>query len=56
MVTPNIGIAVGGNGGGAKFCYEAGKMAARMIPKGYWDYDIPGDQFKMWYRSIGSKL
>ena len=56
MITPNIGIAVGGNGGGAKYCYEAGKMAARMIAKGHWDYELPADKFKMCYRIIGSKL
>ncbi|XP_072015068.1 monomeric sarcosine oxidase-like [Amphiura filiformis] len=50
MVTPEIGVAIGDNGGGAKFCYEIGRMAAKMIAKGCWDYDLPAREFEVRFK------
>ncbi|XP_078572853.1 N-methyl-L-tryptophan oxidase-like [Branchiostoma floridae x Branchiostoma japonicum] len=47
MVTPSLGVALGGNGYAAKSCDEIGRMAAKMILKGRWDHDLPRDQFKV---------
>ncbi|CAH1255478.1 PIPOX [Branchiostoma lanceolatum] len=47
MVTPSLGVALGGNGWAAKSCDEIGRMAAKMILKGQWDYDLPRDQFRV---------
>ncbi|XP_072014610.1 peroxisomal sarcosine oxidase-like [Amphiura filiformis] len=47
MITPEIGIAVGGNGVGARWSYEVGKIAAKMMTKGQWDYDLPKEYFKV---------
>ncbi|KAI8486572.1 hypothetical protein Bbelb_358070 [Branchiostoma belcheri] len=44
MVTPSLGVALGGNGWAAKSCDEIGRMAAKMILKGQWDHDLPGDR------------
>ncbi|XP_072014611.1 monomeric sarcosine oxidase-like [Amphiura filiformis] len=58
MITPQIGIAVGGNGEGARWSYEVGKIAANMITKGQWDYDLPKDNFKVQFQDqiVASKL
>ncbi|XP_019631121.1 PREDICTED: uncharacterized protein LOC109475024 [Branchiostoma belcheri] len=47
MVTPSLGVALGGNGWAAKSCDEIGRMAAKMILKGQWDHDLPGDRFRV---------
>lgn len=46
MLNPNIGVLVGGNGTGAGCSDEIGRMGARMIVKGEWDYDLPEELFK----------
>ncbi|XP_072037698.1 uncharacterized protein [Amphiura filiformis] len=56
MVSPDIGIAIGGNGVGARLGYEVAKMAANMIRKGYWDHDIPPDRFRACFKKQCNKL
>ncbi|XP_072037695.1 peroxisomal sarcosine oxidase-like [Amphiura filiformis] len=56
MVSPDIGIAIGGNGVGARLGYEVAKMAANMIRKGYWDHDIPPDRFRARFKKQCNKL
>ncbi len=58
MVTPQIGVAIGGNGVGARWSYEVGNIAARMITKGGWDYDLPKEHFEVQFKnkSVLSKL
>ncbi|XP_033634425.1 uncharacterized protein LOC117295782 [Asterias rubens] len=52
MVTPRLGVLVGGNGWGAKSSDEIGRMGAGMILSGSWDHDMPQDVFKaMWKKS-----
>ncbi|KAJ8029279.1 putative sarcosine oxidase [Holothuria leucospilota] len=46
MVTPNIGVLVGGNGYGAKSSDEIGRMGAMMIKNGRWNHDLPEEKFK----------
>ncbi|CAH1255479.1 PIPOX [Branchiostoma lanceolatum] len=55
MVTPSLGVALGGNGWAAKSCDEIGRMAAKMILKGQWDYDLPRDQFRVRWAEIQLK-
>ncbi len=47
MVSPRLGIAIGGNGFGAMMSDEMGRMAADMIGgvEG-WSHDIPKEQLK----------
>ena len=56
MVTPEVGIAIGGNGIGARWSYEVGKIAARMITKGRWDHDLPANKFRVNFKNQNSKL
>ena len=56
MITPEIGVAIGGNGVGARLAYEIGRIAAKMIMKGHWDYDISPDLFKVRLRAQSCKL
>ncbi|XP_070543575.1 uncharacterized protein [Ptychodera flava] len=46
MITPLLGIIVGGNGYAAKSADEIGRMGARMIIAGKWDHDLPQQRFK----------
>ncbi|XP_077988631.1 monomeric sarcosine oxidase-like [Glandiceps talaboti] len=46
MITPTLGITVGGNGVGAKLGDEIGRMGANMIVAGRWDHDLPKEKFK----------
>ncbi|XP_070556241.1 monomeric sarcosine oxidase-like [Ptychodera flava] len=46
MITPLLGITVGGNGHAAKAADEIGRMGARMIIAGQWDHDLPKERFK----------
>ncbi|XP_071844573.1 uncharacterized protein [Apostichopus japonicus] len=46
MLTPNLGVLVGGNGSGAGSSDELGKMGAQMIIKGEWDHDLDEQLFK----------
>ncbi|XP_041464725.1 uncharacterized protein LOC121415547 [Lytechinus variegatus] len=50
MVTPNLGVIVGGNGLGATVADEVGKMGALMIAKGSWDHDLPPELFQLRYK------
>ena len=47
MVSPRLGIAIGGNGLGAMMSDEMGRMAAEMIgaTEG-WNLDIPKEQLR----------
>ncbi|XP_077868852.1 uncharacterized protein LOC144359609 [Saccoglossus kowalevskii] len=57
MVTPTLGLAVGGCGHGAKASDEIGKMAARMVIAGKWDHDLPADRFRVRFKNeFNSKL
>ena len=56
MVTPEVGIAIGGNGIGARWSYEVGRIAARMITKARWDHDLPAHKFRVNFRNQTSKL
>ena len=51
MVTPNLGIMIGGNAVGARMSYEMGKIGARMIVKGHWDYDLGPELFEVRYEN-----
>ncbi|XP_078668196.1 monomeric sarcosine oxidase-like isoform X2 [Branchiostoma floridae x Branchiostoma belcheri] len=56
MVTPSLGVALGGNGWAAKSCDEIGRMAAKMILKGQWNHDLPGDRFRVrWVEKTQAK-
>ncbi|XP_071486172.1 monomeric sarcosine oxidase-like [Diadema antillarum] len=55
MITPRLGAAVCMTGRGAKSSDEIGRMAARMIAKGSWDYDLPAEYFKLRYRASKSE-
>ncbi|XP_077989548.1 N-methyl-L-tryptophan oxidase-like [Glandiceps talaboti] len=46
-LTPTLGVAIGGNGVGAKVADEIGRMAARMVIAGCWDHDLPRDNFRV---------
>lgn len=50
MVTAHTGVLVGMNGWGAKSSDEIGHMGASMITKGAWDYDLPGENFKVQFK------
>lgn len=51
LITPTIGVASGGNGGGAMVADEIGRTAAKMILKGAWDSDLPQDEFRVRWRT-----
>nr|XP_054754303.1 monomeric sarcosine oxidase-like [Lytechinus pictus] len=51
LITPAIGVAVGGNGGGVMVADEIGRIAARMILKGAWDSDLPQEEFRVRWRT-----
>ncbi|XP_003724264.3 uncharacterized protein LOC100889440 [Strongylocentrotus purpuratus] len=51
LITPTIGVAAGGNGGGAMVADEIGRTAAKMILKGAWDSDLPQDEFRVRWRT-----
>ncbi|XP_006823773.1 monomeric sarcosine oxidase-like [Saccoglossus kowalevskii] len=56
MVTPTLGVAVGGNGGGASAADEIGNMAARMMIAGKWDHDLSPDSFRVKFKNKASSL
>ncbi|XP_072166878.1 monomeric sarcosine oxidase-like [Diadema setosum] len=56
MVTPTLGVVVGGNGSGAMVADEVGRMGAQMIAKGSWDHDLPAEYFKVKYKNLDPKL
>ncbi|XP_071486153.1 monomeric sarcosine oxidase-like [Diadema antillarum] len=55
MVTPTLGVVVGGNGSGAIVADEVGRMGALMIAKGSWDHDLPAEFFKVKYKDVDPK-
>ncbi|XP_071499478.1 monomeric sarcosine oxidase-like [Diadema antillarum] len=55
MITPRLGAAVCMVGRGAKSSDEIGRMAACMIAKGSWDYDLPAEYFRLRYRPSKSE-
>ncbi|CAH1796505.1 unnamed protein product [Owenia fusiformis] len=57
MLSPTLGVALGGNGWAAKSCIEIGKIAALMVTSdsGHWTYDIPRENFLFTPKTI-SKL
>lgn len=58
MVHSQLGLAIGGNGHGAKSSDEVGRIAAMMMLKGSWETTLPKDAFKLKLRWPGyaSKL
>ncbi|CAH1796506.1 unnamed protein product [Owenia fusiformis] len=57
MLSPTLGVAIGGNGWAAKSCIEIGKIAALMVTSdsGHWTYDIPRENFRFCTKKL-SKL
>ncbi|KFM83517.1 hypothetical protein X975_07038, partial [Stegodyphus mimosarum] len=45
-VTPTVTVAVVGNGKGAKFSDEVGRIAAHLSVTGKWDSELMQSQFK----------
>ncbi|XP_038070802.1 uncharacterized protein LOC119739800 isoform X1 [Patiria miniata] len=57
MVSPRLGLAVGGNGCGALLSDEVGRMAAEMIAGGEnWNRDIPREMLKAQFITPPSNL
>eukprot|EP00057_Strongylocentrotus_purpuratus_P004019 XP_003727844.1 PREDICTED: uncharacterized protein LOC100891645 [Strongylocentrotus purpuratus] len=54
MVTTRLGVVMGLSGKGAKSSDEIGRMGAKMIARGSWDYDLPAEHFKLRYKTTGS--
>ena len=52
---PRLYVAFGANGSGGKSCDEIGKMAARLVAAGRWDYDMPEEWFKFQRVKRGAK-
>ena len=53
MLHSQLGIAVGGNGIGARSCDEIGRLAAAMILQDTWDSIIPRDSVRILFtRSV----
>ncbi|XP_054756179.1 uncharacterized protein LOC129262151 [Lytechinus pictus] len=50
MITPHVGALMGMSGQGAKSSDEIGRMGAKMIAKGSWDYDLPAGLFSLKYK------
>ena len=50
MVSPRLGLAIGGHGFGAMISDEMGRMAAEMIAgTANWNLDIPREHLKVRY-------
>ena len=47
LISPNFGVALGGNGWAAKSSDEIGRVAADMVIKSQWTYDLPKHKFKL---------
>ncbi|XP_038066968.1 uncharacterized protein LOC119736994 [Patiria miniata] len=57
MVSPRLGLAIGGNGFGAMLSDEVGRMAAEMIAGGEnWNRDIPREMLKAQFVTPPSNL
>ncbi|XP_077991748.1 uncharacterized protein LOC144445969 [Glandiceps talaboti] len=56
MVTPTLGITIGGNGVAARSGDEFGRMGARMIVAGCWDHDLPRDNFRVRFKTKSTIL
>ena len=56
LLTPTLGVALGGNGMAAKACDYLGKIAAGLIVTGQWQSDLPQDEFKFVLHKDTSKL
>ena len=54
LLSPNVGVAIGGNGYAAKSCDHIGKMAADLVLNGKWTSDLPEAWFK--FQQLPSKL
>ena len=46
VVSPRLGVALGGNGHAAKSCDEIGRVAATFIRTGAWDSAIPQEKLR----------
>ncbi|XP_054756178.2 monomeric sarcosine oxidase-like isoform X1 [Lytechinus pictus] len=51
MISTRLGVVMGLTGKGAKSSDEIGRMAAKMVAKGSWDYDLPAEHFKLRFKS-----
>lgn len=47
MVSPTVAVAFAGNGNGAKFSDEVGRLAAKLCRTGEWDSQTPQEKFKV---------
>jgi sarcosine oxidase/L-pipecolate oxidase len=47
LVSPKLGVAIGGNGYAAKSCDEIGRLAASLLITGKWTDDLPHDVFQL---------
>ena len=56
LLTPTLGVALGGNGAAAKACDQLGKLAADLIVTGQWSSDIPRDNFRFIQKNDQAKL
>ena len=54
MLSPSLGVAIAGCGHAAKNCDELGRIAANMIIKGSWDYDLPAELFRFQSKPNGA--
>ncbi|XP_782961.3 uncharacterized protein LOC577652 [Strongylocentrotus purpuratus] len=52
MITPRLGALMGMSGQGAKSSDEIGRMGAKMIARGAWDYDLPAELFRLQYKKM----
>ena len=51
LLTPQMGVALAGNGFAAKACDYIGKMAADLLVTSSWNSDLPRDLFRFKTRS-----
>ena len=56
LISPRLGVALGGNGYAAKSCDEFGRMAVDYLMSGAWSSDLPQAEFKFRARNMMSKL
>jgi len=55
LLTPTLGVALGGNGYAAKSSDEIGRIAADLLVNGEWSHDLARDAFRPIRASNGMK-
>lgn len=54
IVTPGFGVALGGNGYGAKASEEFGRLAAHLLLLGQWNSEIPRDSVRVVWQATAN--